>query len=130
MKSNRILFALLFGTFTFVLGLGAFYYVGGEMEPKMLIISGLVLLFVVVAVANAMRQRKDEKLGMPLEDERSLSIKDKAGSKAFQYSFYTWTAVMLFMSIGHIETWEMIPIGLAASVMLYGIFYYLESKKP
>jgi len=47
----------------------------------------------VVAFARALKKDKEEKLGLPVEDELSNQLKYKAG---YQASMYMWLFIFIF----------------------------------
>lgn len=53
-----------------------------------------VVAIAVIALILAMRTMKEKKSGFPLEDERSISLRQKAGNRAFYVSLY------LFLFLG------------------------------
>lgn len=129
MKSNKVLLALVSGVVLFILGLGTFHSLGGDLVTIQWIMVSLVVIGALAGIMIAIKRRKEEKLGIPIDDERSISIKERAGSKAFHLSFYIWTLVLIFSSNMSYPAYNVIAIGLVASSVLFGVLYMLESKK-
>lgn len=50
----------------------------------------LVLIVVLLSLFVGLKRIKDEKKGLPVDDELSLRIKQKAGASAFSVSFILW----------------------------------------
>jgi len=61
-----------------------------------LIIFILIVVFGVIALVSAIKKDKDEKEGIPVEDELSNQIKYKAGYYAYMASMYMWLFIFLF----------------------------------
>lgn len=61
-----------------------------------LVIFILIIIGGVVAFFTALKKDKDEKEGLPLEDEMSNQIKYKAGYYAYMASLYMWLFIFLF----------------------------------
>jgi peptidoglycan/LPS O-acetylase OafA/YrhL len=61
-----------------------------------LIIFILIVVFGVIALVSAIKKDKDEKEGIPIEDELSDQIKYKAGYYAYMASLYMWLFIFLF----------------------------------
>jgi peptidoglycan/LPS O-acetylase OafA/YrhL len=61
-----------------------------------LIIFILIIVFGVIALVSAIKKDKDEKEGIPIEDELSNQIKYKAGYYAYLASLYMWLFIFLF----------------------------------
>ena len=55
----------------------------------------LVIVLGLIAFIKALKRDKDEKLGLPIEDEMSTLIKYKSGYLAYQYSMYMWLFIFL-----------------------------------
>ena len=65
-------------------------------EVKRIIILSLIIILGVIAFVNALKKKKEEKDGIPLEDEFTALIKYKAGYYAFLASMYMWLFIFLF----------------------------------
>lgn len=61
-----------------------------------LIIFIFIIVFGVIALVSALKKDKDEKEGIPIEDELSNQIKYKAGYYAYLASLYMWLFIFLF----------------------------------
>jgi len=56
----------------------------------------LIVILVVITSAKALKKYKDEKMGLPADDEFSLQIKYKSGYYAYLASMYMWLFIFLF----------------------------------
>lgn len=128
-QSKKALWVLIAGTLTFLGGLGAFHLMGGEIGHQEWLLVSLVLLVAIIGMVAAQRKMRDESVGLPAEDERSLAIKTRAGSQAFHWSFISWTYVLLFFSESDWPIHRIIAVGLALSIVLYGFFWLRERQK-
>ena len=119
MKNTKtMLIIMLAGTVTFSAGLWAY----STMEPLgtfEIAIAVLVALIVIFSLVIGMKRIKDEKKGLTPEDELSKSIKQKAAATAFMYSFYLWTAIILFM----VDTKHSIEIPIGIGIMGMGLLF-------
>lgn len=117
-KTKTMLIIMLAGTVTFSAGLWAY----STMEPLgtfEIAIAVLVALIVIFSLVIGMKRIKDEKKGLTPEDELSKSIKQKAAATAFMYSFYLWTAIILFM----VDTKHSIEIPIGIGIMGMGLLF-------
>ena len=67
-----------------------------EIQPKMLLIYGLIGIFAIISILGAVKKMKEEKEGQPIEDELTTQIKHKAGHDAYIASLYMWLFIFLF----------------------------------
>lgn len=98
MKTTRLLIILVGLTLTFTVGVLAYSQMG-EIQPKMLIIYGLIGIVAIISILIALKKRKEEKEGQPLEDEFSSMIKYKSGFYAYIASMYMWLFIFLFRDL-------------------------------
>lgn len=61
-----------------------------------LVVFILIVLGGAIAFFNALRKDKEEKQGMPAEDELSNQIKFKSGYYAYMASMYMWLFIFIF----------------------------------
>lgn len=73
-----------------------FTNVSSAMEGLDLFIFTLIILIAVIALIQALKTDKDEKAGLPADDELSTRIKYKSGYYAFLVSMYMWLFIFLF----------------------------------
>ena len=60
-----------------------------------LIIFILIIIIGAIAFINALKKDKEEKEGIPTEDEMTTQIKYKSGYYAYLYSMYMWLFIFL-----------------------------------
>ena len=119
MKNTKtMLIIMLAGTVTFSAGLWAYSTMEplGTFEIAIAVLGALIVIFSLVI---GMKRIKDEKKGLTPEDELSKSIKQKAAATAFMYSFYLWTAIILFM----VDTKHSIEIPIGIGIMGMGLLF-------
>ena len=94
--------------------------------------AGVVTLIVAFSAYFGFKRIKDEKKGLPADDEMSEMIKQKAAARAFAYSFYTWLAILIFTTDSNLDI--EVPIGLGILIMgvlFIGFWmYYLKKGLP
>lgn len=61
-----------------------------------LVIFSLIVIIGVIALIRALKKDKEEKEGLPPEDELSLQIRNKSGYYAYMASMYMWLFIFLF----------------------------------
>jgi|TARA_B110000503_G_scaffold4809_1_gene6390 Na+/melibiose symporter-like transporter len=98
MKTKRALIILVGLTLTFTVGILAYSQME-EIQPKMLLIYGLIGVVAVISIFRAIKKMKEEKEGQPSEDELTTQIKHKAGHDAYIASLYMWLFIFLFRDI-------------------------------
>lgn len=98
MKAKRALMILVGLTLTFAAGILT-YSKMDDIQPKMLIIYGLIGLVAMVSIGIAIKKMKEEKEGQPYEDEFTTKIKHKAGHDAYIASLYMWLFIFLFKDL-------------------------------
>ena len=98
MKSKQTLIILIGLTLTFSVGVLAYSRMD-QIQPKMLIIYGLIGIVAIISILIAVRKMKEEKEGQPMEDEFSTRLKHKAGHDAYIASLYMWLFIFLFRDI-------------------------------
>ncbi len=97
MKTKRK--TLMFTSILFMAAIWAFAFIekGTNLfKGYDLIIFILIVVFGVIALISAVKKDKDEKEGIPIEDELSNQIKYKAGYYAFLTSMYMWLFIFIF----------------------------------
>ncbi len=98
MKTKRALIILIGLTLTFSVGILAYSQMG-EIQPKMLLIYGLIGLVAIISILIAVKKMQEEKEGQPVEDEFTTRIKHKAGFYAYIASMYMWLFIFLFRAM-------------------------------
>lgn len=97
MKKSRIILLI---TLILVLGVIVAFTIFGEglnlFKGLNLVITLLILGLGVVAFILAAKKDKEEKAGIPPEDELTTKIKYKSGYYAYLASMYMWLFIFLF----------------------------------
>jgi hypothetical protein len=129
MKNTKAtMFALIGGTLTFGAGI-AVYSTMAEIKPIEYIIYAAVGLIVIFGLVRAVKNLKDEKKGLTIEDELSKRIKEKVAAKSFYASFYIWTMIIVFTVDSKIRSEILLGIGLVGISLVYiGIWLYHNNK--
>jgi len=88
----------------------------------------ILLLLFVFLVPLMIRMRRDIKLGLPIEDERSKKITFLAGYYAYLVSIYLWLGIMYF------EEYFTVSSACAAAILgssvTFGLAYVILGRKP
>ena len=93
-----------------------------------LLILILIILGGVVAFVTALKKDKEEKQGMPADDEFSLLLKYKSGYYAYMASLYMWLFIFLFKEyFPDIET--MLGGGILLSALVGFISKYIVKQQ-
>ena len=86
----------------------------------------LIIILSVVVLVNAIKKDKEEKAGLPTDDELSTRMKYKAGYYAYLSSMYMWLFIFLLKDIfPNVETMLGGGILLSAAISV-GIKYYVK----
>jgi len=97
-KSTTALLLLVGLTLTFTLGVLAYSQMA-EIQPKMLLIYGLIGIVALISIVVAIKKMKEEKEGQPIEDEFTTQVKYKSGFYAYIASMYMWLFIFLFRGL-------------------------------
>ena len=128
MKNTKtMLWLLIAGTFTFMVGLGL-YSTKASLGTFEYAIAGLVLIAVLFSVVMGMKRLKQQKQGLTVDDELSHLIKQKAAASAFAWSFYAWVMIILFFPDAGLDLEIPIGIGILAMTVLFLGFWVYYSK--
>lgn len=96
-KKKLILIAI--GTFTMVLGLVPFVYLSiknNEVNMQMYIPVIIVVLITIFMVIFITKKARDVKKGLPLEDELSKRVINRAAAISFYVTLYWLMAISMF----------------------------------
>ena len=97
-KSTTALLLLIGLTLFFTIGV-LVYSQMSEIQPKMIIIYGLIGLVALISIGVAVKRMREENEGQPNEDEFTTQIKHKAGFYAYIASMYMWLFIFLFRGL-------------------------------
>ena len=86
-----------------------------------LIVFILIVVFGVIALISAVKKDKDEKEGIPIEDELSDQIKYKAGYYAFFISMYMWFFIFIFK-----EKFPDLETLLGGGILVSAVIFYIS----
>jgi len=93
-----------------------------------LLILILIVLGGIVAFVTALKKEKEEKQGMPADDEFSLLLKYKSGYYAYMASLYMWLFIFLFKGyFPDVET--MLGGGILLSALISFISKYIVKRQ-
>ena len=129
MKNTKAyLLFLILGTMTFALGLWVYshYDALGSLEYAYI---GFVVIAVVVGLLFGIRRLKNEKEGLPPEDELSIKVRMKAGAIAFSFSLYMWLFILIFTMDTNLSVEVPIGIGIGLMSLIFVILWAYYSKK-
>ncbi len=88
----------------------------------------LVLIVVLLSLFVGLKRIKDEKKGLPVDDELSLRIKQKAGASAFSVSFILWPIILIFTMDSDLDVRIPIEIGILAMGLIFIGFWIYFSR--
>ncbi len=94
---------------------------------KIIMIVLLALALLVIPVYRSIRQARDLKNNIPLEDEMSHKLRIHSAAYAFRYSLISWLLIFTFNH--HFPDPEaMIGGGILAAVAIYGLVWLQFSR--
>ncbi len=129
MKNTKAyLILVLLGTVTFSVGLW-FYSMRETLGVFEISVAAAVGIIVLVSLVVGMNRMKDEKAGIPVEDELSKLIKQKAAAKAFELSFYVWSMIAVFTVDTGIRPEIPIGIGILATGLVFLILWAFYKRR-
>ncbi len=121
MSTKMKMTLMLLLTVSYLLGVTMYVLMTG-MENMQSIILFTLSLGLIVFVS---KRFKSYKSGEVLEDEMSVSMRNKAGARAFYASLYLWLVLAYYYDIQS----EAVTIGFAGMAVLFAINYaYLNGK--
>lgn len=99
----------------------------GDPGPYLILLPVVIIALLMVPLLR--RLRESVKFGLPVEDERSRAIGDRAGALTFYVSIYVWLAIGMFGD-RELDASAASGIAIMASALLYlGLRVFLESRK-
>ena len=125
-KTKTLLMLILAGTVTFSVGLW-FYSTKAELDLMEYVVAGLVAVVVVFSVIIGLKRMKNEKAGLPSDDELSQRIKEKAAGGAFLGSVYLWLLILIFFRKMSVEV--AVGFGIIGMGLIFIVLYIYHSNK-
>ncbi len=128
MKTTKLLFLSgLVGTIAFSI---SFYRLSTsiKLETAHYFVFTLVLLTMIVSTLFYFRRLRDERKGIPADDEFSLALSKSAARNSFPYSYGLWVVILIFaMFSGQ----NVIPIGVGiiGMALIYALFWLYHKRK-
>ena len=89
----------------------------GSLE---LVIFILIIISGIIALVSAFRKDRDERAGIPTEDEMSEQIKYKAGYYTYLLSMYMWLLIFIFN-----ESFRSVETMLGGGILLSGFMSFV-----
>ncbi|MFC2152224.1 hypothetical protein ACFLSE_06815 [Bacteroidota bacterium] len=115
--------------------IGIWIYQSGSAEPIAsskfpeiihVIIIATLFIFGIYFAASRIRNQKQ---GLPVEDELSKKIKLKAAAYSYYVSLYLWLIAMYIMEEKAIEAHIVMSAGILGMAILFGAFYLFFSLR-
>ena len=126
-KTKTMLLLILAVAVTFTTGLW-FYSTREPLGMLEYTVAGLVLIIVLISLWVGLKRMKDEKSGLPVDDELSHRIKEKAAARAFYFSIYLWTFILLFMHDTSFGMHVPVGFGLIGMAVMFMLFWFYYTK--
>ena len=117
-KGKRVIHVILIVAIMATVGL----WVYGSKEPLApwtYAIFGLMALVIGLSLYFASTEVKNEKAGLPANDEFSKRIKEKAGATAFSISIFMWTFGAMFLVDTGIRADLVIGLGILGMGLIF-----------
>ncbi len=126
-KRRKVLLVTSILLITVIMGFVVFPEKAELFKGLNLLIVALVIVVGFIALTKAIRNDKEEKDGIPAEDELSNLLKYKAGYLAYSASMYMWLFIFLFKDkFPDIET--MLGGGILLSVLIGTIIKFVVKR--
>lgn len=126
-KTQTLLVLILAGAVAFSMAMW-FYALRKPLSVTEYVVAALVLLVLVFSLIVGRKRIRDEKRGLPAEDELSKDIKRRAAANAFMWSFYLWTLIAIFTVDSDIRPELPLEAGLLGMAVLFVVFWMYYSK--
>ncbi len=97
------------------------------LGPIRYVFFGLIVLMFGIHFYFEFSSYKNEKAGLNPEDELSVRIKERAAARAFHFSIYMWTFIIIFQIDKELKT-EMLIFGITFTLLFY-LFSWLYYSK-
>lgn len=88
-----------------------------------------VAIVVLASLFIGKRRLKDEKQGLPADDELSILIKQRAAAGAFMVSIFMWTFIILAFADSDISADVLISSGILGMALIFFSLWFYHSKK-
>ena len=99
-----------------------------KKTPEIIQVIVILLLF-IFGTFFAISRIRNQKHGLPVEDELSKKIKNKTAAYSYYVSLYTWLIVWYIVEENKVEPSIAIAGGILTMAILFGIFYLIFSLK-
>lgn len=121
-KTKLYLTVFLIGTV--VLGAGMwFYQIQTDLNLLEILAFGGIGLVVVFTTYVAVQRLKNERQGLPGEDELTVKVNEKAASRSFMGAIYLWTILYAFAFDSGISANILLGIGIMGMVLMFAGFW-------
>lgn len=129
MKNTKLALIMLgVGTAGFLAAL-YFYLTRAPLELYQIAVTALVLVIVPVSAIVGLRRLRDQKAGIPVDDELSRRMKEKAAALSFVVSLYMWLGILLICVSATREAILPILAGLAGMGGVFLVNWSLVSHR-
>ena len=127
-------YKVLFGVISLIALVLAGLFVSRKKVPGIEIISIaiLVVILAVIFIGKNLKNVKDAKKGLTIEDERSRKVSLLAGAKSFQISIWYLLVLMWVSSVLEIiplNTEQALGAGILGMAIIYGITWLWANKQ-
>lgn len=127
-KTKTSLILILAGTVAFSVVLWL-YSSNTKLDIFEYIVAVVVAVTVIFSIIVGYKRIKNEKKGLPADDELSNKIKRKAASKAYIYSIYMWVVIYFFTRNENIGKEVPLGLGIIGMGLIFIIFWIYYSKQ-
>ncbi len=127
-------YKVLFGVISLIALVLAGLFVSMKKVPRIEIISIaiLVVILAVIFIGKNLKNVKDAKKGLTIEDERSRKVMLLAGAKSFQVSMWYLLVLMWVSSVLEIiplNTEQALGAGILGMAIIYGVTWLWANKQ-
>ena len=127
-KTKTLLIITISLAVTYIAGIFAYATMSPIDMMDYVVFAGIGLI-VIFSLLLVLKRYQDEKKGLVTEDELSRQVKEKAASRAFIFSIYWWTMIMMFTMDTHISHETILGIGIMGMGLIFlGLWYYYNKE--
>jgi len=129
-KSHKILFIVTSLIVLALLGLFVSMKNVSGIEPTFIAI--IVVILAVIVISKNLKNVKDAKKGLTIEDERSRKVLLLTGAKSFQVSIWYLLILMWVSSVLNIitlNTEQALGFGIVGMAIIFGIMWLWANKQ-